>query len=320
MKRRKAVVKGKQKVRGLRNRLAAKVKRGKERQSFGYIILTLALRIFDHSIMGKGAELAYYFLFSFMPLIMFGSAMLGLLNLDTSIVAEATQFIPQDVLNLVRSFYDFIKDGQSTTLMYTGLGLSIYFASAALRSLMRSLDVAYSVKQGRNPILQFIMSLFFAVIFLATIVVSVLLMLAGGYIVDVIVRYVPQLGHFQWIVNILRFAIMIVPIFGILLLLYRFTPNRKLTFKGSVPGALFSTIVWIAVSVIFSFYVTNFGRYATLYGSLGAIIVLMLWLYLTGIIFIIGGEVNAVLLERKRYLAEKQLLDDGEGADPAEPD
>ena len=64
--------------------------------------------------------------------------------------------------------------------------------------------------------------------------------------------------------------------------------------------------------MIFSYYVANFGRYATLYGSLGAIIVLMLWLYITGMIFILGGELNGVLLERKRYLTEKKLLDDGE--------
>lgn len=305
---------------GVKNRITARLKRGKERQSFGHVILTMILRIFDHAILGKGAELAYYFLFSFMPLIMFGSALLGLLNLDTSVVSDVTQFIPQDVLDLVSSFYNFIKGGQSITLMYTGLGLSIYFASSALRSLMRSLDVAYSVKKGRNPILQFVMSLFFAVIFLATIVVSLLLMLAGGYIIDVIVKYIPQLTHFQGIINILRFAIMIIPIFGILMLLYIFTPNRKLSVKSAVPGALFSTIAWIAVSVLFSFYVTNFGKYATLYGSLGAIIVLMLWLYLTGIIFIMGGELNAVLLERRRFLDNKQLLDDGEVEDSAEPE
>jgi membrane protein len=89
--------------------------------------------------------------------------------------------------------------------------------------------------------------------------------------------------------------------------------------KGAVPGALFSTFVWIIVSAVFSFYVTNFGRYATLYGSLGAIIVLMLWLYLTGAIFILGGELNAVLLRRRQYLEEKRLLDDGEAEDSAEP-
>lgn len=140
MKKTKPVANGKQN--GIRSRVSARLKRSKERQSFGYVLLTMVLRVFDHAVLGKGAELAYYFLFSFMPLIMFGSALLALLNLDTSVVSGVTQFVPQDVLDLVSSFYHFIQGGQSTTLMYTGLGLSIYFASAALRSLMRSLDVA----------------------------------------------------------------------------------------------------------------------------------------------------------------------------------
>lgn len=314
-KHRRRVLRGKRKIHGFRNRIAEKVARGRERQSFGYILLSLLLRIFDHNVLGKGAELAYYFLFSFLPLILFGSSLLGVLNLDMSSFSDLTQFIPQDVLDLVNSYCVYLRENQNATLMYTGLALAIYFASAAVRSLIRSMDTAYGVKKGRNPILQFIMSLFFSVIFLATILVSLLLMVTGGYIIDVIVKYIPQLTHFQWIINILRYAVMIFPIFGILMLLYIFTPHRKLKVSSAVPGALFSTFAWIVVSAFFSYYVTHFGRYASLYGSLGTIIVLMLWLFLTGVIFILGGELNGVLLERKRYLNEKQLLADEEPRD-----
>ena len=313
------MTKQKVRVRGVKNRIAARLQKSKEKQSPGYVILSLAFRVFDHAVLGKAAELAYYFLFSFLPLIIFGSSLLALMNLDTDLFSEAAQFIPQDVLELTGSFYEFIQGGQSTTLMITGLALSIYFASAAVRSLMRSLDVAYGVKTGRNPFLQFIMSLFFAVIFLATIVVSLLLMVAGGFIIDLIVEYIPILSQFQWIINILRFAVMIIPIFGIFMLLYLFTPHRKLTVRSAVPGSVFSMLAWIAVSMVFSYYVSHFGRYATLYGSLGTIIVLMLWLFLTGLIFIMGGELNAVLLERKHYLEEKRLLDDGDVDESAEP-
>ncbi|MDD5953379.1 MAG: YihY/virulence factor BrkB family protein [Oscillospiraceae bacterium] len=315
------VQKGKQKIRGFRNRLANKLATSKKKQSFGYLMLQMLMRVFDHSVMGKAAELAYYLLFSFLPLIIFATALLGLLNLNTSeiLVSDTiSNLIPQDVLNLVSSFYDYIKGDQNITMMYTGLGLSIYFASAAVRSLIRSLDVAYNVKKGRNPILQFILSLFFSVIFLATIVLSMLLMVAGGYLIDVAVRLIPPLNEVQWIINILRFAVMIFPIFGILSLLYLFTPHRKVKVRNALPGALFSTLMWVVVSMIFSFYVSNFGRYSVLYGSLGAILVLMLWLYITGLIFILGGELNGALLERQRYLQEQKMLDDGELIRPVE--
>ena len=312
--------KGKKKAKTAVARLKEQAQKSREKRSPAYVIFSLLWRIFDHVVFGKGAELAYYLLFSLLPLVMFGAALLGLLNLDAGMFTEISKVIPEDIQNIISSYSNFIKQGQSAWLMYTGLGLSIYFSSAAIRSLMRSLDVAYGVKKPRNPILGFILSLFFAVIFLATIVVSLFLMVGGGWIIDTIVQYFPQLSDYQLIVQILRFAIMILPLFGIFLLMYTFLPHRKIKIHRSIPGALFSVFVWIGVSMVFSYYVSHVGRYATLYGSLSILLVLMLWLFLTGVIFILGGELNAILQERKEYLRQKQLLDDGELADSAEPD
>ena len=312
--------KGKKTAKTAVARLKDRAQKSREKRSPAYVIFSLLWRIFDHVVLGKGAELAYYLLFSLLPLIMFGAALLGLMNLDASMFTEASKVIPQDIQNIISSYYEFIKQGQSAWLMYTGLGLSIYFSSAAIRSLMRSLDVAYAVKKPRNPIFGFILSLFFAVIFLATIVVSLFLMVGGGWIIDTLVAYFPQLADYQVVVQILRFVIMILPLFGIFLLMYTFLPHRKIKPLSAIPGALFSVFAWIGVSVVFSYYVTNFGRYATLYGSLGIVLVLMLWLFLTGVIFVLGGELNAILMERKEYLRQKKMLDDGELADSAEPD
>lgn len=303
-----------------KNWLGQRAKRSKENRGPGFILFSMFWRIFEHTVLGKAAELAYYFLFSFMPLIIFFTALLGVMNLDAGQFSYFNQFIPPDVQGVISTFYGFIKGGPTTTMMITGLALSIYFSSAAIRSLMRSLDTAYNVKKGRNPIFQFILSLFFAVIFLAAIVVSLIMMVGGGAIVDLILRLLPELAEFAWIVNILRFALMILPLVGIFLLLYKFTPHRKIKFTHAIPGSIFSMIAWVIASMAFSFYVTHFGRYASLYGSLGTVIVLMLWLYITGVIFILGGELNGVLLERKAYLREKQLLDDGSDTDAAEPD
>lgn len=275
-------------------------------------ILQICLRCFRHNIFGMGAELAYYFLFSFMPLIIFASSLIGFLNIDTTQFSSLTRMIPPDVMNLVRTYYDYVRQIRSPTLMYTGLMLSIYFASAAMRSLMRSLDIAFGVKAGRHPVKQFIMSFFFAVIFLVIILFSLLLMLAGGSIIRFVVQLFPKLGEFQWIVQLLRFAVMILPIWLSLFLLYLFAPNRKLSVRTALPGAFFSTVAWMIVSMLFSFYVTNLGNYSFLYGSLGAIIVLMLWLYITGMIFILGGEMSFVLMirrEEKKKRKIQQLLE-----------
>ena len=279
--------------------------KAKENHFFG-TVMDVAVRCFRHNIFGMAAELAYYFLFSFMPLIIFGSSLISILNFDTSQLSSLTRMIPKDVMGLVRTYYNYIKAIKSPTLMYTGLLLSIYFASSAMRSVMRSLDTAYDVEKGRHPIKQFIMSFFFAVIFLVIILFSLLLMLAGGYIIQAIIKVFPQVAHFETVIQLLRFVVMIFPIWCSILLLYVFAPNHKVKFRQALPGALFSTVAWMGVSFIFSFYVTNMGNYSFLYGSLGAIIVLMLWLYITGMILILGGELNFVVMKRLETRRKKK--------------
>lgn len=270
-------------------------------------LLDLGVRCFRHNIFGMAAELAYYFLFSFMPLIIFASSMVSLLNFDTSQLSSLTRMIPEDVMDLARMYYHYIKEIKSPTLMYTGLVLSIYFASSAMRSAMRSLDTAYNVEKGRHPIKQFIMSFFFAIIFLVIILFSLLLMLAGGYIIQTIIKFFPQVANFEGLIQFLRFVVMILPIWISILLLYRFAPNHKVKFRQALPGSLFSTLAWMGVSFFFSFYVTNMGNYSFLYGSLGAIIVLMLWLYITGMVIIVGGELNFVLTQRLEERKQRKL-------------
>lgn len=287
------------------------LEKAKQNHFFGTLI-DVGMRCFHHNIFGMAAELAYYFLFSFMPLIIFASSLISLLNFDTSQLSSLARMIPNDVMQLVRMYYSYIKKIKSPTLMYTGLILSIYFASSAMRSLMRSLDTAYDVKKGRHPIKQFLMSFFFAVIFLVIILFSLLLMLAGGYIIQGVIRVFPEVANFEVPIQFLRFVVMIFPIWCSIVLLYFFAPNHKVKFRQAMPGALFSTVAWMAVSFLFSFYVTNMGNYSFLYDSLGAIIVLMLWLYITGMILILGGELNFVLARRlstRRRKKQRRVLE-----------
>jgi membrane protein len=95
-------------------------------------------------------------------------------------------------------------------------------------------------------------------------------------------------------------------IFVVFMLLYWIAPNRKLYLKSVIPGAIFATLGWILVSLGFSMYVSSFANYSATYGSIGGIIVLMMWLYFSGTILMVGGQINAVMQERKEKLAMKK--------------
>ena len=265
-------------------------------------------RVFEHCIMGRGAELAYYFLFSFLPLIIFVAALISAMKIDISSFAGLEKLIPQDVLNIISEYYHYIFGAQNTGLMISGLVLSVYFSSAAVRSLMRGLDVAYHVKENRSFIRKLIMSIFFAIILLLMISLSMIVLVAGGKIIELIIYVFPEYEGFEFMTNILRFALPVIPMLFVLTLLFMFVPNQKVKFREAIPGALFSLIAWMVVSAIFSLYVSTMGNYSVLYGSLGAIIVLMLWFYLIGIIFVMGGELNALLFEWKNKTPEPRTM------------
>jgi membrane protein len=91
----------------------------------------------------------------------------------------------------------------------------------------------------------------------------------------------------------------------VLAFLYRFAPNKSFPIKHVIPGAVTATVLWLGISLGFSFYVSNFANYSSTYGSLGGVIILMLWLYLSGLIFVIGGEINAIL-HRQNSIPKKQ--------------
>ncbi|WP_084038554.1 YihY/virulence factor BrkB family protein [Brochothrix campestris] len=110
--------------------------------------------------------------------------------------------------------------------------------------------------------------------------------------------------------DIMRWGIVVLGIFVALVLLYRFLPHHKIKFRETLIGSAFTSIGWLVFSYLFSIFIDNFSNYSAIYGSIGAVIILMLWFYLSGIIVLIGGMINAAYATyRKTLLSKKQLFD-----------
>ncbi|HSL85907.1 MAG TPA: YihY/virulence factor BrkB family protein, partial [Bacteroidales bacterium] len=129
-----------------------------------------------------------------------------------------------------------------------------------------------------------------------TIVAALVGIVFGRQILDVAASFVPNLPT-EGIIEILRIVVPIALLFGVLTLAYMFIPYINIKFKYAFPGAVFSTVVWIVFTVLFQFYVSNFANYSRFYGTLGAVIALLLWLLLTSIIMMVGASLNAYLIE-----------------------
>ena len=254
------------------------------------------LRFFTDGVGRAGAELAYFFLFSFFPLMIFASLLIGTFDINVNSVEELLKgVIPADVLTIALDYIAYVTNLQMDGLMYVGLFTALWSASRAVSSLSVAVNRAYRIEDGRNVLLQFLINIGFSAAMLASIVITIVILVLGRGVLQYVAQIV-NIGPVEintW--HILRFVPITLLFFCILLFLYSVVPNKRIAIRQVIPGAIAAAVSWLIASIGFSFYVENMARYSLLYGSIGAVIVLMIWLYLTGIILIMGAELNHVL-------------------------
>lgn len=265
------------------------------------VIQDFILRVKAVDIGSLGAQLAYFFLLSFFPLLIFLVTLLPFLNLDEQAMYEfLDDVMPPEVYSLISGVLQEVLTNQSGGLLSIGILGTIWSASKGVDALMKALNKAYDVK-AKLGIMNRVWSLVFTVSFVAIILVALVLPVFGQQIGDFMVTTFNLSERFNEIWNVVRFVLPIVLIFVVMNLMYWIVPNTnpRIRVTSVFIGATFSTVAWFALTYGFSIYINNFGNYTATYGSIGGVIVLMLWLYFTGMILIIGGIINATMQKRK---------------------
>lgn len=262
-------------------------------------------------ISAVGGQLAYFFFLSLFPMLLFLSALISYLHIDQdSVYKMLKEIVPHDMFALIQGLVDSLLNHQSASLLSIGILGTIWSASNGVNAIGKALDSVYSTAKRRNFFIQRVLSMFF-MIFLFIMVGSVAIIGVFGRQIGV---FITKLFNLDFNIfenyNIMRWSIVIFVIFTALVLLYRFLPNHKIKFKETIIGAAFTSIAWMIFSYLFSIFIDNFSNYSAIYGSIGAVIILMLWFYLSGIIVIIGGMINAAYATYiKTQLSKKSVLE-----------
>ena len=241
-----------------------------------------------HDISQQGAALAYYLLFTLFPLLIFLSSLIGQLHLDTNMITETlAPVLPDDVLALTQEYLRYAYEHTGASTLWFGAVFSIWFPMRATFCLMRAVRLAYGLGEPEKPLRHAFKVVFFTVTLLFCLILTLLLMTLGGRIVAALL---PRI----W--RVLRFAVLGVIVFGALSALYAAAQDKPRRGRAILPGAALATFSWIVLSFGYSVYAENFANYSVVYGALSAIIVLMIWLYLTALTLILGAEVNHTIL------------------------
>ncbi|GAY76949.1 YihY/virulence factor BrkB family protein [Sporolactobacillus inulinus] len=253
----------------------------------------------DHTV-DLAATLAYYFLLSLFPLFIFLFALIPYLGVSQEHLIElAGMYLPQEVVSLIDQNLGtvFTKSGG---LLSIGVIATLWPASSAVNALMRILNRAYQVEETRPFFLTRLLAMVFTVSMLFAIAMTLAVNVVSAGVARSLFRYLGISHTFAEMWSTLSTLVTFCVIIVIFAFLYRLGPNMKLEMREAMIGAVIAGGSWQVVSYFFSFYVRSFGNYSSTYGTLGGIIILMLWFYLTAITIILGGQINAILYELKK--------------------
>lgn len=257
---------------------------------------------------GLAAEQAYYYMLSLFPLLILLLSILPYLQIEPQKAIEfINNFLPSESTEVLEENIVTIVSERNGGLLTIGILGTIWSASNGMNAFIHAMNIAFDVEETRNFIKARLISIVLTLVLIFAFIVVLVLPVFGSTIINMIEYVVPLSESFESLINLLRWVVALAVLVIVLTTLYRFAPNKQYPFKQVIPGAVSATIIWLAISLGFSFYVSNFGNYSATYGSLGGVIILMLWLYLTGLTLVIGGEINALL--HKRYLAATKPKD-----------
>lgn len=260
----------------------------------------------ETEILGKSAQIAFYFSFSMFPLLFFLVSLFGLIlestaGLQAELYSYLSQIMPPSAYRLVRDTLNEIIENSTGGKLTFGLLITLWSASAGVDSLRTSLNAVYEQRETRWWWWTKLESLALTLLFILLIAITLAAVTAGWQLVQLGFEWLGYevtsplvLAGIQWLTVLLVLLFVTAAVYSVL-------PSfKKFRWVWISPGAIVAMILWLLLTGGFRLYLQYFNTYNRTYGSLGAVIILMLWLFLTGVALLIGGAINAVLIEMRR--------------------
>lgn len=241
--------------------------------------------------------LTYNLLLSFFPFLIFLMTLISFANLDFSMLMTSSgTFLPREVYELILNIITETGEQQRSKLMSFSILLALYAASGGFRSIMEAANRVTASNEKRGILLQYVLSIFWVVLFSFAIISALLGIVFGQQILNRIKGFIPVVPD-ERLVDIFRIVLPLAFVFLLFLSVYMFVPSRQVCFRCALPGAVFTTVIWTVFTLLFQFYVNNYANYSLFYGTIGSVIILLVWLQLTSMILLIGMEINALFMD-----------------------
>lgn len=267
----------------------------------------LIYRVLDHDTLSYGGSLTYFLILSIFPFLI---SLINAINfsgiLDPEYLYGLLDVLPGEIQEIIRNFLNELHMSSSGSFLTISFVAGLFTASTAVFKLMKIINQSYGFVESRGFLAQRLMALFFTLALILMIFLLVLTQIFGQIIYVNIMSYLGiENASFDKIWSIAKNAIPLAYMLITFVLLYKFSPSKSrenmITIKSVLPGSIFATLGLIIASSGFNFYVSSFGKYSITYGSLGGIIVFLIWLYLLSTITLVGAEINSTLYSMRNF-------------------
>lgn len=257
----------------------------------------------EEDLLSSAAQVAFYFAFALFPLLLFLVSLFGLVlesanDLRNEMFFYLRQVMPGAASNLVQTTIDEVSQNSSGGKLTLGIGIALYSASAGIDSIRIALNGVYNLTESRAWWKTKLLTLFLTFILSVLITVALGIVFYGEKFLTTVIDWINLPIPSPFVLGVLQWVTVLIVLVSTFALLYNYLPKHKNhKWVWITPGAIAGIVLWLALSYAFRLYLSYFNTYDKTYGSLGAVIILMLWLYLTALVILIGGSINAVLQE-----------------------
>lgn len=275
-------------------------------KSLIHFIGAILRKMEDDNIKAFSAQAAFYIIISFFPFVMFLLTLIQYLPFtESTLMRTFVSVVPDAFDSFIISLVSEIYDKASGTVISVTVITTLWSASRAFLAIVKGLNAVYAINETRVFLKLRIIATIYTLIFALMIIVSLGFLVFGNQIfLEITIRF-PVLNDLALLIISLRTAVGLCVLTIFFTLLYVVIPDRKTRVWSEVPGAFLAAVGWMGFSYLFSYYIDHMGNYTYIYGSLTAIVLLMLWLYFCMYILFVGAEFNIVLSVTKSLKQER---------------
>lgn len=260
---------------------------------FVRFIRDFSQKLTDANVPSFAASAAFFILVSFFPFTMFFVTMIQFLPFtESDVLYLVSQVIPATMIGSAIEIIWEIFDETSGTFISVTLIAMLWAAAKGFYAIILGLNSVYGLRETRNYFHRMLISIGYTISFAVMLLLTMGLLLFGNQILKLCIRYFPHLLDFSVGISIFRLLFILFILTVFFLLMFLVVPNRRSRIRDEFPGALFSAVCWMGFSALYSFYIDNFSNYTRTYGSLTAIVLFMLWLYMCMYLMFIGAQIN----------------------------